>query len=82
MADYPLLLKQGRVVQSHSKESIFSPVQKNAIIKKKSGRRPLFGDKHKTGRLKGCFLTFWTDWLMTSSRWRLELDKIRKAEAP
>jgi len=41
---------------------------------KKSVRRPPIGDKHKTSRLKGCFLTFWTDWLVTSSRWRLELD--------
>jgi hypothetical protein len=41
---------------------------------KKSARRPLIGDKQKMSRLEGCSLTFRTDWLLTSSRWRLELD--------
>src|SRR5690242_4195658 len=41
--------------------------------RKSAGRLPI-GDKHKTSRPKSCFLTFWSDWLVTSSRWRLELD--------
>ncbi len=38
---------------------------------KKSARRPPIGDKHKTSRREGCSLAFLTDWLVTSSRWRL-----------
>ncbi|OMF63118.1 hypothetical protein BK139_00205 [Paenibacillus sp. FSL R5-0490] len=66
MADYPLLLKQGRVVQSHSKESIFSPVQKNAIINKKSGSALPTPDKHKTGLPERRPLPFWEVLLVTS----------------
>jgi hypothetical protein len=43
----------------------------------KSLMRPFIGDKHKTSRQEGCFLTFLTDWLVTSSRWRLKLDNSR-----
>jgi hypothetical protein len=38
---------------------------------------PFIGDKHKTSRLEGFTLTFWTDWLMTSSRWRSKLDNTK-----
>ncbi|TRZ38751.1 hypothetical protein CEQ21_25640 [Niallia circulans] len=45
----------------------------------KSGRRLLIGDKHKTRwPRRGALSPSWTAWLMTSSRWRLQLD--RKAE--
>ncbi|MRX74051.1 hypothetical protein GJU40_18165 [Bacillus lacus] len=49
---------------------------------KKSGRRPLSPDKHKTSRNEGCYLTFWPDWLMTSTGWRLELDKPKSGRRP
>ncbi|WP_100401464.1 hypothetical protein [Bacillus sp. FJAT-42315] len=47
---------------------------------KKCGANLFSGDKQKKSWLKGYSLTFWTDWLLTSSRWHLELDN-RKAES-
>ncbi|MGM7634872.1 hypothetical protein [Bacillus sp. Hm123] len=34
---------------------------------KKSGADLVSRDKQKTSQLKGCSLTFWMDWLLTSS---------------
>jgi hypothetical protein len=45
---------------------------------KKSGSALVRGDRHKTSRLEGCFLTFLTDWLMTRAprRWSWTILKV------
>jgi hypothetical protein len=41
-------------------------------MRKAKGARLLATSTRQDG--KNVFFTFWTDWLVTSSRWRLELD--------
>jgi hypothetical protein len=50
---------------------------------KKSGRRLLIGDKHKTSRPEDCSLTFLSDWPKTSRGEPLQLDRLtgRPAES-